>query len=645
MLKSISGRITLLSILFVIVSISICVGISTNEQKSTMQQLVEEEISISADKSAQTIDEWITDQGNILHTITKTIGYMDTLDTEYVMDYLEICLSENPDALMYYFCLGYDGGIFPADHSKLDLDPTTRSWWIDAVAAGSLVYTAPYKDFATGQMIVSIAEPLKINGEQACLLADITLDTMLEVVGVDEDENYLSSFLLDADGNVIVHANEAYLPSESGSTVLSEKLGQNLSNLNGELITDWDGQQRYVATSTIPTTGWTIGVAKPYNVIESELQESLFLVRIIAVIMIILCILLVGGSVQYHLKPLKAVNNMLEAIAKGDLSQTIKKTKHKDEVSTLQNCAADLQQTLSNIIGESNQVLTEMSRCNLTVADMNQYPGTFNELSSSINTIKHMLVKILKNIQSVASSVDTGSKELQSAADALASGTVTQANSVQTIVTDVDDIANRVRKGVEHELQIVEDMNTLSNRIQSGNADMKELLTVVSDVESMSADIQKIVSTIDSIAFQTNILALNAAIEAARAGESGRGFAVVADEVGALASKSSEASKQTANLIDRCIQQIHTAMQYAENTSESLAAIVDDANGISIAFSYMATETSDQEQKTLSIQEEINTVSDVVQMNTATAEETAASTSALAKEAANLSEMIKRFKV
>lgn len=73
-------------------------------------------------------------------------------------------------------------GVFPADHSTLDLDPSTRGWWKDAVESGGLIYTEPYTDFATGQMIVSIAEPFTLDGEQAVILADITIDSLIEMV-------------------------------------------------------------------------------------------------------------------------------------------------------------------------------------------------------------------------------------------------------------------------------------------------------------------------------------------------------------------------------------------------------------------------------------------------------------------------------
>lgn len=92
---------------------------------------------------------------------------------------------------------------------------------------------------------------------------------------------------------------------------------------------------------------------------------------------------------------------------------------------------------------------------------------------------------------------------------------------------------------------------------------MHALLSVVKEVEEMSEDIKKIVKTIDSIAFQTNILSLNASVEAARAGDTGKGFAVVAQEIGTLAAKSSEASKKTAGLIEKCLNGISGAKEYA----------------------------------------------------------------------------------
>ena len=174
-----------------------------------------------AGNTSELIDEWLIRQAYIVETMESALRTMDTDDMEAVMDYLEANLSENPDALMYYCCLAYDGGVFPANHSSLDLDPTTRGWWIDAVEKGDLIYTEPYTDFATGQMIVSIAKPFTMDGEQAVILADITIDSLIEMVkSVGTDES-VQTFLLAEDNSVITHENKEYLPKEEGNTVPS----------------------------------------------------------------------------------------------------------------------------------------------------------------------------------------------------------------------------------------------------------------------------------------------------------------------------------------------------------------------------------------------------------------------------------------
>lgn len=211
---SIKGRVILYTAISTILIIVVTAVINSIVLNNALKASEHNLLIAEAESTSDIIDEWLVRQANIVETMKSALEYMDKEDTEAIMDFLGDNLANNNAALMYYCCFGYNGGVLPADHSSLDLDPTTRSWWTDAIAKGGLIYTAPYTDFATGQMIVSIASPCKIDGEQAVVLADITIDNLIDIVkNVSTDES-IQTFLLAEDNSVITHENEAYLPKE-----------------------------------------------------------------------------------------------------------------------------------------------------------------------------------------------------------------------------------------------------------------------------------------------------------------------------------------------------------------------------------------------------------------------------------------------
>ena len=132
-----------------------------------------------------------------------------------------------------------------------------------------------------------------------------------------------------------------------------------------------------------------------------------------------------------------------------------------------------------------------------------------------------ILQGLIQEVQESAASVGRVSRELADAADALAAGTVTQASSIYQVVLNVEDIAESVMHNSENEELVQKRLQELDALILNGNSEMKQLCSVVSQVESMSSDIQNIIGTIETVAFQINILALNASVEAAHAGENG----------------------------------------------------------------------------------------------------------------------------
>lgn len=477
----------------------------------------------------------------------------------------------------------------------------------------------------TGTYGVSIAAPVQsASGDiTGVIYFRIDNDFMTSIVENLKISRNSSACIVDANNQIIAHEDPALIMTEAAA-----------SN---------DGICASVPVNN--TNGWTLVITAPESDFTGAMTTMIrqFVIwDIIAVIAALIIAMLFANSMSKSVLPVK---NAMLSIFQGDLSCSLTKTKRKDELGVLQNTAASLVEMLQHIIGEANQILGSIAHFDLTTGEMNSYPGAFNGLADSVNAIRQMLTRMIIDIQSSSANVKSGSSQLAEATQLLSEGTVSQTSSIEKLVMDMNNVVDSINQNSENGNLINERLNTLDTKIQDSSQQMEHLLRIVDQIEEMSSDIQKIVGTIDSIAFQTNILALNASVEAARAGENGRGFAVVAEEVSSLASRSSDASKKTGELIEKCITGIAQAKESADVTASALESIVTYSAEIARSFDSISEATQEEARKANSIRMEINNISDVVQSNSSTAQETAASTEALSQQAQTLEAMTSRFRV
>ena len=218
-----------------------------------------------------------------------------------------------------------------------------------------------------------------------------------------------------------------------------------------------------------------------------------------------------------------------------------------------------------------------------------------------------------------------------------------QASSVEELAATINEISESSKQTAAAAEEAGEYVNQAGAQLNTSVEYVKVLNSDMEKISNSSVEIAKIIGTIESIAFQTNILALNAAVEAARAGTSGKGFAVVADEVRNLASKSDAAAKATKELIESSILSVNEGTQAVDQVTESLQLTSDAAGKVTAKMDVVVKEVEDQTAAIEQVTEGIDQISSVVQTNSATSQQSAAASEELSAEAESLKELVNQF--
>lgn len=176
---------------------------------------------------------------------------------------------------------------------------------------------------------------------------------------------------------------------------------------------------------------------------------------------------------------------------------------------------------------------------------------------------------LIQNIKAVCKDLNQVSGETLKNADNIHHGTGEQERAVEDLKQIMNQLTQELNDSVTVSVNVMAETENTADKILQTQSQMELLKNSMNEISEMSMAIEKIIGEINSIAQQTNMLSLNASIEAARAGEMGKGFAVVATQVGELAARSSQAAKETAELITSSMKAVEGGRKITEQTVET----------------------------------------------------------------------------
>ncbi len=634
----------------VIIAVAILLAVVYTQMSHTLLKKSEDLIQTTTDKTIQETEAWMSGTLTMLEMQRDTIQYED-MDIPAMKKYIKHTVDQNDAYPAGLYTALKDGSLYHASFVPgPDFNALEKSWYKDGIESEKFILGDVYFDEDSQSYVVGASGMLK-DGKgktQGVAAADVYLDSISQLVSEVKLEDTGGIFLVDTRTDTIIGHREKNMVGETLSGIdgsMYKYAGKQIqSGKTGLSVYD----DTYVQVAEVPGSDWMAVAYVSQGEVLRELHYLTVAMVVVAVLAVIVLMILVIIQVRRIIGvPVAELSQVATRIAEGELDQTIH-YQSKDELGVL---ADDFNQVTVRLrdyvayIDEISEKLREIADGNLAFTLKYEYTGEFEKIKDSLDEISYALNGAMGQLRTASKEVAVGAEHVSNGAVTLSQGSTEQANSVEVLAEHIDAVSDSVHKIAKG----ASEADRLSKSVKSGllesDEKMRNLTDVIQKISNNSAEINKIVKTIEDIAFQTNILALNAAVEAARAGTAGQGFAVVADEVRNLAGKSAEAAQETSLLLSQTVDSMTEGVTAAQETAKAMLAVVDQADEMNGLISGIAEYTKQQEANAEEISGGIEQISSVVKNNVATAEASAAASEELSGQASLLKELVSKFKL
>ncbi|POC39299.1 methyl-accepting chemotaxis protein [Vibrio vulnificus] len=439
-------------------------------------------------------------------------------------------------------------------------DPRTRPWYKSALASNGLIYTEPYRDATTNELMVSIGMNADLKG---VVLADIPLTILTNVVNKFSNNSHIS-LIVDEQGYVLASSskyvkNGQKLDNESSLRQLSKMIGNDNASIVDYSI-DGSDKVMFIDQISFGDKRWYLMVGMDKEKVFEKLNVTKYHSIIITIICVVLSIVVTTVILNLLYRPIIALKETVQNLSSGDGDLTKRLiVKSNDDIGAISKGINDFIGQLQNLMHQIRDVAKELE------SNANEL-----KLSSSDNR------KVLEKHSQETDMIVTAIEEMSATAN-------TVANNASESSSQTQGAANIGESSIEV-------LNEAKSNVSKLVSNVEKTSTKMSILTQETESITGILNVIGDIADQTNLLALNAAIEAARAGEQGRGFAVVADEVRALAKRTQESTIEVEKALNRLLEGNSDVLGLMESTHIESQKTLDSTETVNTTLSELVSQ-------------------------------------------------------
>ena len=562
----ISLKVKLLMSFFLLITIPLCIlGYqSFNLSSSALQETLESQLMRETDQTAEFIEASLNSAGEYLSLISKNENLAMAAvtsnqdDKSSAFEYLSNIHKHNNSLFEMFVIVDKRGSaVMTNETASYEVDLTDREYVMKALQ-GKTSQSEVITSKITNELVVAIAEPLKLEGDVVgCIIGSLKFENLTNYAAeVKVGENGYA-YMIDRKGLVVYHPREDKILKENLSDTDNTELKVLVEKMKaGETFSGfytYEGVYKFVCFQ--PVGSWVIAITANYEEYMSaalDIRKSTIITLSSAIIIAItLAFFIAQKSI---ISPIRNLQTLMNRAGQGDLT-VVSSISTKDEIQDLSESFNQMISHQSNIVDKVRLSSTELAAASEEMAASSEQ---INATTQTINSSIHEVAEIAEIQNNSIIEFSTVLAQL--------SGLVLLAQDKALFTKSNADRSSKIAQ--RGRIKVKETVEAMI-MINKSAADTAEILEVLSE---LSGKIGGIIHTINQIAEQTNLLALNAAIEAARAGEHGKGFTVVADEVRKLSNQSNQGASEIAEMVREMINQTSKAvksMEYGKGAVEN----------------------------------------------------------------------------
>ncbi|MBN2899339.1 MAG: methyl-accepting chemotaxis protein [Clostridia bacterium] len=461
---------------------------------------------------------------------TRTV-YESISAKKTMMMGFETYLKENPEVLFLYMGTERKDMFDPSWPDVPDTyDPTDRPWYTAAKDAGGTAWTDPYVDADTGLTIISVSTPVYNTAKR--MIGVVAMDISLQSLADEMNDIQIGQsgypVILDSSNKFITHKDSTLL----GKPIEVQEIIDAISAAPEDIV-DYtvDGSKKFAVYKKIEQFGWTVIIMMDAAEVNVLTQPIMMTTAILVVICLILGILVASYQSKSFVKPVIALEHVMESVKEGDL--TVRSEVNTDD---------EIGQMARNFNTMIDHFVTMLSKSKAVAHHVSVSAG---DLAASSEEVSASSDEVARAVDEIAHGSTDQARETEKGAELIGG----LAEKIQVLTKDSDIMSSAAGSVIEANARGTDAMVALKTKTSENNAATSRIAKAVQGLEVKSSEIGGILETITAIADQTNLLALNASIEAARAGEHGKGFAVVAEEIRKLAEGSGDAAENIRKIV------------------------------------------------------------------------------------------------